>query len=234
MSTLIALASLALASPAVSIEEYTQRSLQDATFVARVVSSNQRELGKINRDFGNSYRFDTTTVRVKEPFKLRLEAAVEDTNVLYIINGPRQLIKIRQIHSVQDLTGKPGRRQTMLDFGILTPSLFSSLFEAKFVRNDRATGNVVFDLTYPARLDDTSRHRIWVDAERKIVTKREWYNQYGRLMATFLYLSPKLEGGVWMPTRLEVKNIDGAIAGITRYDSIKVNTGLSDSLFEVR
>jgi hypothetical protein len=64
------------------------------------------------------------------------------------------------------------------------------------------------------------------------VTRREWYNQYGRQLATFTYENPKQFSGVWFPTRLTVKNVDNVVAGITRYDSIKVNSGLADSLFE--
>lgn len=233
MSTLLALAALSTISQTPSIRQYVQTDFRDATFVARVLKANTSELAKINKDFGTSYKFRTTTIRVKEPFKLRLDAEVEDTHVLYIINGPKLIISIprMKVNSKQDLTTKPGRRQTLLDFGILTPSLFEDLFEAKFVRNDRATGNTVFDLTFPARLDDTSRQRIWIDTSRKIVTKREWYNQYGRQMATFYYTEPKEVGGVWMPTRLEVRNVDNVVAGTTRYDSIQVNTGLAESYF---
>lgn len=228
-----ALTALVLGQGSQSIQNYVQPNLQDATFVARVVKGDQRELRKINNDFGQSYRFETSTISVKEPFKVRAEANVEDTHILFILNGTTQYIKVprAKISTKVNLADKPGRRQTTLDFGILTPSLFNGLFDAKFVRIDRATGNAVFDLTYPGRLDDTSRHRIWVDTEKKYTTKREWYNQYGRQLATFYYEQPKLENGVWMPTRLTVKNMDDKVAGVTTYDSIKVNTGLSDSLF---
>ncbi|AIE88123.1 outer membrane lipoprotein-sorting protein [Fimbriimonas ginsengisoli] len=227
-----AVAVLALTQGAQNIQSFVQPDLKDATFVARKVKADQRELRKINDSFGNSYRFDTTTIYFKEPFKVRLEASVEDTTVVYVLNGPIQTIKMRSFHQRLDLTGKPGRRQTPLDFGLLTPSLFEGLFQARFVRNDRATGDVVFDLTYPERLDDTSRHRIWIDPQKKYVTKREWYNQSGRQLATFIYENPKNEGGVWMPTRMTVKNVDNRVAGITTYDSIKTNTGLSDSMFQ--
>jgi len=217
-----------------TIQSYIQPALQDATFVAKVIKGDQRELKKINDDFGQSYRFDKTTIQFKEPLKLRLEANVEDTRILYIINGPTQYIKIPKAHvnSKQNLATKPGRRQTPLDFGMLTPSMFQGLFEAKFVRMDRATGDAVFDLTFPARLDDTSRSRIWVDTQKKYITKREWYNQHGRQLATFFYENPLNESGVWLPTKLTVRNVDDKVAGITGYESIKVNTGLSDSLFE--
>ncbi|MFX4918095.1 hypothetical protein ABTB83_19165, partial [Acinetobacter baumannii] len=90
----------------------------------------------------------------------------------------------------ENLAKSPGKRQTWLDFGIVTPALFSGLFDAKFVRNDRETGAVVFDLTYPASLDDSSRQRVFIDPVKKVVHRREWYGQDGKLKAIFTYESP--------------------------------------------
>ncbi len=217
-----------------SIEDYMQSNLSDATFVAHIIKGDQRELRKINDSFGQSYRFQSTTIRYKEPFMLRLDATVDDTTILYILNGAIQVMKVPRAHiSVkQNLTSSPGRRQSALDFGLLVPSLFKSLYSSQFVRLDRATGDPVFDLTYQDR-NDTSRSRIWVDPQRHIVAKREWYNQSGRQLATFYYDEPKEENGVWLPTRLTVKNTDDVIAGVTRYDSIQVNPGIPESMFSV-
>lgn len=236
----IFLAAAALAMPAApSITDYVQTGLKDATFTAKVVKGDQRELKKINSDFGQSYRFETVKIRAKEPFMLRLEAEVDDTNILYLVDGPKLMISIprARIKSRQDLTKSPGRRQSFFDFGILTPSLFRKFFDANFVRMDRATGDAVFDVIYDRSVfgtEDTSRHRIWVDTEKKIVSKREWYDQEGRQLATFLYENPSKQDGIWMPTQLTVRNNDNKVAGVTRYTSIQVNTGLADSLFEIK
>lgn len=236
MNIAIAIAAIAVAPQSQNIDDYVQKALRDATFVARVVKGDQRELRKINDDFGQSYRFDTTTVRVKEPFKLRIEANVEDTDIVYVINGAMQLISVprSRLNQKTNLSNAPGRRQSLLEFGILTPSLFDGLFNAKFVRMDRATGDAVFDLFYLPATKDNTRHRIWIDPKQKIVTKREWFNQVGRQLATFTYEAPQQVSGVWIPTRLTVRNVEGKVAGITRYDTIKVNTGLPDSLFTIR
>ncbi len=232
MTTMIALASLAVGGvQGPSILDFVQQNLQDATLVAKIVRGDQKELVKINKDFGQSYRFNSSTIYFKEPFKMRAEAHVEETNVVYIINGNTLWIKIPNFKSQQNLAKAPGRRQTLMDVGLLTPTLFNNFLDAKFIRNDRETGNIVFDLTYKPNLDDSSRYRVWIDRTKKFVTKREWFNQWGRQLATFYYLDPTEVSGVWLPTRLEVKNVDNVIAGITKYDSIKVNTGLSDGLF---
>jgi len=233
---MLALAAMTIAAPAApQIEDYAQKDLKDATFVARKVQASQRELYKINADFGTSYKFDQIRFQYKEPLKLRLEGTVEETSVLYILNGPSQIMRVPRlrVNTKQNLADAPGRRQTPLDFGVLTPSLFKNLFEGKFVRNDRATGDLVFDLTYQDRVNDNSRHRVWIDKDKGIVNKREWYNQYNRQLATFSYDAPQSVGGVWLPTRMTVRNVENKVAAITKYDTVKVNTGLSDSLFDV-
>jgi outer membrane lipoprotein-sorting protein len=232
MSPILVIALIA-SSYQTSIQSVLQPELHDASFTARVIKGDQAELAKVNKDFGQAYRFQYTTVKMKEPFKLRLETNVEDTEITFIVNGVHRLVRVPKARIVQreDLTSSPGKRQTALDFGLLVPSLFKSLYSAKFIRLDRATGALVFDITYQHTEDDTSRSRIWVDPERHYIIKREWFNQVGRQLATFLYERPREVNGIWMPTRLTVKNTDDRVAGVTQYDSLRVNTGLSDDLF---
>lgn len=233
MINFASLAILAVVHQAPTIQSFVQPSLQDITIVARIVKADQNELKKINKDFGTSYRFETTKIFYKEPYKLRAEASVDDTNVRYIITGPsKRFIAGGRTIFTENLTRAPGKRQTPLDFGIITPALLQGYIAAKFVRTDRATGEQVFDLSYQPNFDDTSRHRVWLDAEKKYVVKREWYNQEGQQIATFFYDAPKKENGVWVPTRLTVKNVENKLAGVTVYNDIKVNSGLSDSLFK--
>lgn len=220
------------------IADYWQTALRDATFNARAVTANQSELRKINKDFAQSYRLmgNSGLVRLKEPFKLRIEGKEDDTVIQFILNGTKRMVRVPRssLNVGTDLSKKPGQRQTLMDFGVLTPSLFKDLFEAKYVRNDRTTGEPIFDLFYFKNLDDDSRNRIWVDAKKGITTKREWYSQLdGRLMATFLYESPKQVNGVWFPTKVTVKNADNKVAGVMNYENLKVNSGLSDDLFKV-
>lgn len=225
---------LTTATAPVDIATYLQPKLKDLSFTVRVGSSSQRELAKINEDFAKSYKFKQTKVYAKEPFKLRLESLVEDQTVLFILNGPTRWLKVPSIRlsTKENLAKSPGKRQTWLDFGILTPGLFSGLFEATYVRLDRESGRAVFDLTFAKALDDTSRQRVFIDPDRKYVARREWYSQEGRLRAVFSYESPVQVDGVWLASKLTVKNADGKVAGVSSYTDLKVNSGLSDSLFQ--
>lgn len=232
MIHLTAIATLALVGQAnPGVDDIVQKNFRDAFFVARVVRGNQAELKKINGDFAYSYRFTTTTARVKEPFKMRLEATVEDAKLLYIINGTKKHFNVdNKLKGVDDVSKSPGKRQTLLDFGILTPSLFEDLFVAKFVRADRETGDWIFDITYSK--NDNSRHRVWVDKDQKYIKRRAWFNQEGNQLATFIYENPKNEGGVWFPTKCTVKNVEDKVAGVTEYQRMAINKGIDDSIFK--
>lgn len=217
--------------------DIVQSAFKDATFELKVVKANFAELKKIDDDFGNQYRFKSIKVQVREPLMLRMEAKVDDTSILYIVDGFRRLSRIPRsgINFKENLSRAPGKIQTPMDFGVISPTVLKELFEAKYIRTDRATGQYVFDMTYRRpKFTDTSRHRIWVDPEKRYTVKREVYNQYGRQMATFVYENPTQAGGIWLPTKASVKNTDNVVAGITEVSSLKINFGLPESLFEIK
>ena len=55
----------------------------------------------------------------------------------------------------------------------------------------------------------------------------------GFLSVRYVLKQPIQVVGIWVPTRLEVYSADGHLAAVTRYASVKVNTGLSESLFRL-
>lgn len=229
-----ALAAL-LAFPQTSIVPYTQGALKDVMFVADVKIGRQAELRKIGKDFGIAYAADNVTVQLKDTFKVRTEMNYQDTKVVYVINGGRKAFQVPRLpRQTEDVADAPGKQQNVFDFGLVTPALFTNFFDAKFVRNDRASGDVVFDLTYDkGRYQDTTRYRVWIDPDKKFVTKKEWFGQDGNLRATFLFEAPTQIGGVWVPTRATVMNAEGKLAGQLNYTKFKVNTNLPESLFKV-
>lgn len=215
------------------IDDYVQTRLRDLRATIRQQNANQRELEKINKDFANSYRIKQMTARYKEPIRMRLESKVGVVNVVYIINGNRKYVSAGPIKNTDDITNAPGKRQSLMDFGILTPG-FMQLVNAKFLRHDHEGGvrYPVFELTWN-NSDDTSKHLVWMDNKTRTVVKRQWYNQQGKLMAVFYYKNPvEVAPGIWVPTRVEVYNAEGKLGGVTTYVNVFVNEGLSDSLFQ--
>ena len=221
-----------------TIATYCQGGLHDATFTAKVVSGDQAALAKIGKDFGTSYKFSSAQVFIEEPFKLRVESNWEGSKVVMVENDLTTVYSIpgTGIKKARDLTHSPGGRQTLMDFGILTPSLFASVFDAAFVSENTGDGTVTFDLTFKASPDykDTTRHRIVIDAAKQFVVRREWYGQDGVLKATFVYGVPVQVAGCWVPTDMKVSNSEGKLAGETRADGLKVNAGVDEKLFAVK
>ncbi len=215
------------------INDYVQTRLHDLRATVKQQTANQRELEKINKDFANSYRIKQMTARYKEPSKMRLESKVGVVSVVYIINGNRKHVSAGPIKSTDDISDAPGKRQSLMDFGILTPG-FMKLVNAQFLRYDHEGGvrYPVFELTW-ANSDDTSKHIVWMDGKTRTVVKRQWYNQVGKLMAIFYYKNPvEAAPGIWIPTRVEVYNAEGKLGGVTTYVDLYVNEGLPDSLFQ--
>lgn len=236
MTMLFALSALALGAADPTLDDIVQRYFKDASFVARIDSMNQSELTKIKKDFSTQYRVKESKIWVEEPHKIRIEVKLGSTDVLYIVNGAKRYVRIPRMNvkQTENNDDAPGKRQTFLDFGVLTPSLFADPFSAKFIRVDRATGDYVFDLTYQTpKYSDTSRHRVWVDPKTRITNKREWYSQGGRHLATFYYENPVSAAGCQFPTKVTVRNAEGKVGGVTSYVGVKVNAGIDNSLFKI-
>lgn len=214
-----------------TLEDIVQPNLRDITFRVTVESAYRTELRKINKDFAISYEAKEATVWWKEPMKLRLKSVMNGSEVTYTIVGFRKWYTLPRLGNVktEDIKDAPGKHQTLLDFGIITNSMREEFLRGTYVRTD-VEGFYIFDIRYKSE-SDPSRHRVWVDPKRRYIAKRMWYNRRGELMATFEYSDPIQVSGVWFPTKLTVLNAEGKIAGVSRYQEIRVNTGMPDSLF---
>ncbi len=205
--------------------------LNDVSFSMAIESSKRSELIKINKDFAMSYEAESGNVIYAEPMQLRLSTVYNGQEAVYIIKGDNKSWRIPRlkISGNENVADKPGKRQTMLDFGIITKWMAEKFLNASYIRTDR-DGALIFDLTYQFK-GDKSRHRVWVHPDRKYIMKRMWYNQHGQLMATFEYTEPTQVNNVWFPTKLTVSNAEGKVAGVTRYRNIKINSGVPASTF---
>ncbi|MBS1701256.1 MAG: outer membrane lipoprotein-sorting protein [Armatimonadetes bacterium] len=218
-----------------NIDSYLPFGLKDITFNVSMTKRNSKELGKIDQSFVQQYSIDSATVRAKEPFKLRMDARSDETTVMTIVNGGSKLISVPalRIKKKSNVSEEPGQRQTLMDFILLTPAAATDFLHPKFVRFDRQSGDPVFDLTFASSLNYPVRHRVWIDKDEHYVTRREWYGTEGQLRATFLFSSPVKVKGIYVPTVMQVLNADNKLAGETKYTNIKVNEGLSDSIFDI-
>ena len=219
-----------------SIQDYICRRLDDFTATGVVVAADQRELGKINKDFGFLYRFKTVLMRYKEPNKVRIEGSVEGTKGVYIINDTVQLVSIPKLrlNTRRDFGKAPGKRKSLVDMGLVS-EYYLTYANFKFIREGTVEGTRVgvFEITYKDREADTSHHIVYIDPKTRVIRKRDAYRQDGTLQAIYYFRDVReVAPGIWFPTKIEVQNTDRKVAGTTVYKDFKVNTGLPDSLFQ--
>lgn len=213
------------------LEDVACRSVADVQASVVVVQAEPAELDKINRDFGMAYRLKDVTLSYKEPDKFRMESKLG----LLVCNGPDRYFRVPKLGiSRKDSDGDaPGRQHSMLDVGVLTPATIGAL-NAKYLREENLGDckTLVFSIEY--RKDSTSRYLVWVDPKTRVIRQRHWLDGAGKLRAVFAYSELKeVEKGIWLPTRLEVRNAEGKLAGVTAYRDVKVNQKLPESLFTI-
>ncbi|MGI8924289.1 MAG: outer membrane lipoprotein-sorting protein [Fimbriimonadales bacterium] len=219
-------------TPGQAFADAVQPKLRDISFTVKLEWSSRAELSKINRDFAMGYEAHTAEVQYKDPLMLRGTAKISGQKAIYVIKGDTKTWYVPRFGAKVDqkVGAAPGKRQTLLDFGLVTTGMKDRFISGKFVRKEN--GENVFDLRY-AYEKDTSRHRVWVDPVKRVITKRMWYSQKGELMATFSYSLHAKFDGVWVPKKMSVQNAEGRLAGVSLLSDIKVNQGLEDSVFKI-
>ena len=217
-------------SAASSIETFVSASLKTLQLSSEIVTENQDELRTIDGDIALAYRLHRGSMAYEQPGKLRIDASIPHLATgYYIINGNQKLTVAPFVHKVQDTTGAPGKRQTLLDFGLVPPELLAD-YTAKFLRRDN--GLILFQIQ-PKQAGETQKDLVWIDPKTHITTQRYNYNRDGKLTKWFLYKNPRLIGGIYVPTRVELYNPQNKLAGATVYENIRVNLPLSESLFKI-
>jgi len=213
--------------------------LDDLDTALKVTKYEPLELEKISPDFKTTYSVRNLNLQFKQPDKLRLEGhSATRGSALMILNGTVRFYSVPKFHlkKSEDLVNSPGKRQSLLEYaGLVVPDTLRFM-QAQFVKAETLNGEntAVFDLTYLGTGAGSSHYRIWIDTRTHITTKREWYDSANKLRATFVYLDPhEVTGGVWLPGRLEVKNVEGAVAAEVTFSEAKANQKLPDSLFEI-
>ncbi|HXG24041.1 MAG TPA: outer membrane lipoprotein-sorting protein [Chthonomonadales bacterium] len=211
------------------LEQTCIKGLSDLQASVTVLKADYEELSKISRDLSLTYRLKELVMSYKEPNKLRFQNRIG----LMIVNGSTRYVKFGGLEKKDDLGTATPMRYSLLDIGLITPSGLAAM-RGKYLREETLEGKsvLVFEITY--REEGHSRYIVWIDPQTRVVRKREWYNSEGKLRATFSYLDAReVSPGLWIPTRLEIRNSDGVVAGVAAYTELKVNQGLSDDIFEI-
>jgi len=219
------------AHAAPDIREYTSGSVRTLQLSSRIVTENQGELKKISGDIALAYRLHRGSMQYQQPGKLRINATVPIFGSgHYTINGNKKATVAPFYHRVQDVTGAPGKKQSLLDFGLVPPELLSE-YDATYLGTQ--SGLVEYQLL-PKIKSEPLKNIVWIDPKTKITVQRYNYDRDGKLSKWFLYKDPvRVAPGIYIPTRVELYNPQNKLAGTTIYQNIKVNEPLGDSLFDI-
>jgi len=225
------LTSVLSAQAAPDIRALTSNSVKTLQTNSEIVTENQDELKKIGGDISLAYRLHRGSMVYEQPGKLRIEATIPHIATgYYVINGNMKRTVAPFVDKKQDTTGAPGKRQTLLDFGLVPPELLTD-YNATFLR--RESGLLCFQLQ-PKQASETQKDLVWIDPKTHITAQRYNYDRDGKLVKWFLYKNPVLVApGIYVPTRVELYNTSNKLAGATIYQNVRVNQPVSESLFKI-
>lgn len=191
------------------------------------------ELNKISRDYANAYRIARSKVMIKEPDKFRMDARVGFVKFEYVMNGPRKVIRAPLTKQYDDIGTDPGKRLGPLEVGLVTAGALIG-YDAEHVGCFTEEGRRVCQYKLYYAHNHERYELVWIDAERRCLKKRQLYTlMFGKHKMELIYREPKQVGNLWIPTKIEVRNADGKLAGVTQQEDIKLNTRLSDDLFKL-
>ncbi len=216
-----------LAAP--PLQQFASAGIKTLSASSEITTENQSELRKIPGDIALAYRLHRGAMQYMQPGLLRVSTSIPLLGSgYYIVNGNRTLTVAPFVHKVRDVTGAPGKKQTLMDFGMIPPELFAD-YNATFVSKDGS--DYVYNVT-PKLKSETYRYEVWIDPATKITAKRVDYDRHGVMTKQVYYKDPvQIAPGIFVPTRLELYNSSNKLAGVTVYQNIKVNQPISASTF---
>jgi outer membrane lipoprotein-sorting protein len=210
---------------------FSTSKIHTLTLNVHVTSENRDELNKIPGDFAQAYRFHNLSFSYEQPGKLHYEAVVLGAHIAYTINGNKKYTSIPSVHmhQVEDVTGAPLKKQTLLDVGLISPEF---LTEYNATYNGMHGKLVIFTLMSKVP-GETSKDVVWMDPATHITARRYHYNRDGKLINSFVYSSPiQVSPGMYVPTQVQVYNQYDKLAAVSSYTDIKANLPISESIFD--
>ena len=211
------------------------RGFRDITLTARVLYTSLPELKKIDKDISKTYEFKTTTISYKAPDQMKIEGKLGLVLVSLTMNEHYKSIRIPSLHysKKEDISDEPHKRQTDFDIGIVSASLWRDYIVTD-VDTEGDGNDAVYRVTFIRQSSDKKKHSVaYIDADSLKLLKVESFTKEGTLKSRCLYSNHVKLDGIWVPRRADLYGPSGKIAASTAYENIKVNTGLSDSLFKI-
>lgn len=218
-----------------TLDFYVQPDLKDLTAKGHVVEKNDRALAKIGKGYVDAYNMGNQQVWCREPGQLRFEGKKGLIAVRRITNGMRQVQEIPFFRHKKksDLTEEPGKGDYISDLGIVSAFWVQQL-KWEWDRTESHLGKNTQVFLCRWANDGSARMTLWLDPATRTMVDRIAHHR-DKLKPGFkkriAYSEVQRINNVWVPTRAELYNGSNERAAVMKYDSIQVNSNLSDSLF---
>jgi outer membrane lipoprotein-sorting protein len=220
-----------------SLSEFIQPGVQDVHARMKILSHNDKELGKVGKGYVELYGMSDQEIWCKEPDQVRVQGKKGFLTFRYVTNGNRKLTEVStlHLHKVEDISKEPSKGYHMEEIGLITPAWLQTV-ESHWERSEAREGKSYQVFTYWYKADPKLHYTIWVDPTSKTVTEMIAHHRAKKrpgFKKRVVYSELKQINGVWLPTKVSIYNTDNQLGGEMRYDSIQVNSGIPDSLFKI-
>lgn len=230
---------VSLAVPALAITEdelkarveSATKGFSDISMTVTVDLKDKNALMKMEPSYARLYECKTANVYIKMPDKVKTEGKLGMVKFEYIINGTTKIFRAKnlRVNQKEDCAKKPAKLQGAFDFGLLTTSLWSSRI-VKIIPDAQAEANGEIKLKLNWIVGSTG-HIIWIDAKDLYLKKVQKVDGQDKVESTVVYSNPTRVDSIMVPTKAELFSPEGVSVGISTLSNIKVNTNLSDSIF---
>lgn len=227
--------SIAVAADTSKLDELRSKltTFKDITMSVEVVYKDKKVLDTMDERLRRAYEFSKAKVWFKMPYSTVIEGTIGVLKARLITTDKIFILRVPGLRfsKKEDISDDPTKRQTALDIGILTPQVFTDDTAELLPEDPKHPGLLVIDLMPPKK--GSSIRRIWVDPKEVRLVQMEKRRPNGRVLGTFVYMNhEKFCENLWVPKRVEVRSPEGKLAAALEAKDIKVDSGLSDDLFE--
>jgi outer membrane lipoprotein-sorting protein len=211
------------------------KGLKDLTLTCIVTYSNPKELKKISKDFSKRYEFKKSTIKYKSPDMFKMEGSLGLIKGRIVFNGDRKALVIPGIgvNKKDDLKKDPHKRQSDLDIGIFSDSLWKH-YIVKNAETVPGANGAEYKITFVRSNAKSKNITCWVTSDTMKLRKLEKYESDGSMKSRFIYTDhKKINNSIWIPMKINIYNGNGKLAASTEYKDVKINTGISNSEFKL-
>lgn len=211
--------------------EAATKGLTDLSIIGSVKEKNKQVLTKVDPKYAQLYEFKSVNIFIKVPDKIRFESKLGMVKFEYIINGGKKIVRSKVYSQTSDYSNDPAKLQSPFDVGLITPSLWQGRkVEIMDDPDAKKNGEIKLKLSW---MKGDMVHYAWIDAKDLWLKRFEKYDSKNNLQVKVVYSNPEKIGGIiWMPKKIELFSADGQKAGMTEFTSIKINSGIPDTLFQ--